>query len=390
MIKKIATVVLAAGLVVSSLAGCGKKTQEIIENKSTVVQEDEKKDGKKLKVVTTIFPPYDFVKNIGDSKIEVTALVKPGAEIHSYEPTPTDIKLVSEADLFIYTGGENDVWVEDILGSIDKKPMKTLKMVDLVDALNEVIVEGMEHSHTHEEHDHEDHAHEEHDHEEHAHEEHDHEDHAHEEHDHGDNAHEEHNHEGHAHEEHNHESHKHEEHDHELDEHVWTSPKNALKIANAVYEVMKELSPEDAEYFEANYKSYASELEALDKELAEVISNGKRNLIVVADRFPFLYLAKHYGLEYYAAFSGCSTDTEAKPTTITFLINKVKEEGIKTVFKIEMSDGKLADAVCEATGAKAEVLHSAHNLSKEEIEQGIDYISLMRKNIELLKEALNN
>lgn len=369
MIKKLLAVFTVTTMVLAGLSGCAKKAEQAADVKQSVnqVQAD---SGKALKVVTTIFPPYDFVKNIGKEKVEVSALVKPGAEIHSFEPTPSDIKLVSEADLFIYTGGENDVWVEDILSSMDKAPAKILKMTDSVDTLNEVIVEGMEHEH--EGHDHDDHDHEGHEHEGHEQEGHEHEGHEHEEHEH---------------ESHNHEGHEHEE--HEMDEHVWTSPKNAIKIAHSITGLLKELSPENADFFEQNYKAYSEELEKLDTDLTKLVSESAKKTIVVADRFPFLYLAKHYGITYYAAFSGCSTDTEAKPTTITFLINKVKEEGIKMIFKIEMSDSKLADAVAEATGARVEILHSAHNLSKEEIDKGITYVSLMQRNIELLREALN-
>ena len=370
MIKKIAALAAATALVLGSLTGCTSKKKE---------------DSDKLKVVTTIFPPYDFAKNIGMDKADVSVLVKPGAETHSYEPTPADIKLVQEADLFIYTGGENDVWVEDILSSIDKTPTRTLKMTDCVDTLDEVIVEGMEHSHNHEEHKHHEEEHEHHE-DEHKHHEEEHEHHE-DEHKHHEEEHKHHEDE-HEHHEEEHEHHE-DEHKHETDEHVWTSPKNAMLIVQKINEAMKELKPEHADYYETNCKAYISELKDVDKDFTEALANAKRKTIVMADRFPFLYLAKHYGINYYAAFSGCSTDTEAKPTTIAFLIDKVKEEGIKTVFKIEMSDGKLAMAVCDATGASYETLHSVHNLSQEEIDKGLDYKSLMRNNLELLKKALN-
>ena len=366
MKKKILALCISTVLVLATAAGCAvKKTNS-----------GEATSGDKVDIVTTIFPPYDFAKNVGGDNVNVTMLLKPGAESHTYEPTPADIKQIEACDLFIYTGGENDTWVDGILESIDTEKVQILKMVDTVQTVEEEIVEGMEHSH----HDHEDGEH--HDHEDG--EQHDHEHGEHHEHEDG----EHHDHEDGEH--HDHEDGEHHEHHHnEMDEHVWTSPKNAIVITNAIREELKTIDTANAATYDANADKYIEELTALDKDYTDTINASAKKTIVVGDRFPFRYLADAYGLKYYAAFTGCSSDTEAKPATIAFLIDKVKEENINTVFTIEMSDGKIADSICEATGAKKEVLHSAHNLSQEEINSGLNYIKLMRDNLAKLKVALN-
>ena len=305
-------------------------------------------------------------------------LLKPGEESHSYEPTPKDIMSIQEAELFIYVGGENDVWVEDILNSMGENKPDTLKLLDIVPNLEEEIVEGMEdihEGHSHEE----EHIDEEHNHEEeHINEEHNHE----EEH-----INEEHNHEEeHTNEEHNHE----EEHNHNvIDEHVWTSPKNAILIVQEITKILCEKDLQNAEFYNSNSQKYIEELEKLDNTFREVVSNSSKKTMIFGDRFPFRYFANEYGLDYYAAFSGCSTETEASPKTIAFLIDKVKENNINVVFTIEFSNGKIADSIVDSTGAKKMTFNSCHNLTKEQLEQGATYVSLMQENVEALKEALN-
>ncbi len=325
-----------------SFSGCGKTDKEVPEGESN-----------NLSIVTTIFPQYDFAKQISGGKADVAMLLKPGAESHSYEPTPQDIKTIQNADLFIYVGGENDVWVEDILDSMKEKKPKTLKLLDCVSTVEEEIVEGMEHEHE-------------------------------DAHDTDVNESEE--------GEHDHEAELEEsdhEHEGEVDEHVWTSPKNVIKIAEKITEAMSEADSENAAFYSENSAEYTKQLETLDAEFREIVKNSKRKTILFGDRFPFRYLAEEYGLEYHAAFSGCATDTEASAATVAFLIDKVKEEKLPVVFTIEFSNGKIADSICTATGAKKLMLHSCHNLSKEEIENGESYLSLMAKNAENLKEALN-
>mgnify|MGYP000692075633 CR=1 FL=1 len=271
--------------------------------------------GKKVKVVTTIFPQYDFARNVLKDKGEVKMLLKPGAESHSFEPTPKDIKDIENADVFIYTGGENDVWVKKILKSLGKKAPKTIELLDCTDTVEEETVEGMEHEHHHDEH-----------------------------------------HEG----------------EHEIDEHVWTSPVNAVKIVEKITDTVSEVDKADKAYFEKNSQAYIKKLKDLDKSFEKVVKEGKRRTILFGDRFPFRYFADRYNLKYYAAFSGCSTETEANASTVKFLIKKVKDEKIPVVFTIEMSDKKIAGSVADATGAKNLTLHSCHNLTKNELEKGED------------------
>ncbi|MDE6182084.1 MAG: metal ABC transporter substrate-binding protein [Eubacteriales bacterium] len=380
--KKIYTIFI---MIISLICFSGCSNNKIEENIDT--------EENKISIITTIFPPYDFAKQIGEDKIDVKMLLKPGEESHSYEPTPKDIKDIQEADLFIYVGGENDVWVEDILNSMGENKPDTLKLLDSVPTLEEEIVEGMEDSHQNHDHD-EEHEHEEehtHDEEEHAHNE---EEHAHneEEHTHNEEEHT-HNEEEHTHneEEHAHDEEEHdEEHNHNvIDEHVWTSPKNAILIVQEITKIICEKDSENTEFYNANSEKYIEQLEELDSKFREVVSNSTKKTMIFGDRFPFRYFANEYGLNYYAAFSGCSTETEASPKTIAFLIDKVKENEINTVFTIEFSNGKIADSIVDSTDAKKMTFNSCHNLTKEQLENGATYLSLMEENVETLKEALN-
>ena len=308
--------------------------------------------GERLQIVTTIFPPFDFTRQIVKDNADVTMLLRPGAESHSYEPTPQDIKNIQNADLLIYNGGENDVWVEEILASMGDQKPDTLKMMDCVQTVAEEIEGGMEH-----EHDHEHEAHEE-DHEEN----HDHE------HD----------------EDHNH--------DHEaapeMDEHVWTSPKNAMAIVRAIAKTLSVKDAANAASYAENSQAYITELEALDAAFRTVCDAAPHKTLLFGDRFPFRYLADEYGLTYYAAFTGCSTETEASAATVAFLIDKAKAEKLPVIFTIEMSNGKIADSICEAVGAEKALLHSCHNVTRDELAAGETYLTLMTKNVQALQEAL--
>ena len=340
--KKILAMAMVALLVMTTFVGCGS-------NKSA-------DNGKKMKIVTTIFPPYDFAKKIGGDKADVSLLLKPGAESHTYEPTPQDIKKIQESDIFIYTGGENDDWVKKILASMGDKKPKVLKLVDMVKTVEEEHVEGMQE----EDHDHDKDKHKKGDHDKDEHK--------------GD----------------SHKKDKHEESEHEIDEHVWTSPKNADKIAKTIYEEMAKVDKDSKDKFEKNYKELKGQLDDLDKEIREVVKNGKRKTILFGDRFPFRYLAKEYGLKYYAAFSGCSKDAEASAQTVKFLINKVKKEKLPVVFTIEMSNGKVAKSIVEATGAKQLMLHSLHNLTEDELKASEEKVQKTTdKFIAQVDDALN-
>lgn len=321
----------------------------------------------KLQVVTTIFPPYDFVKNIGGDQVEVTMLLKPGMESHSYEPTPKDIIKIMNCELFLYAGGESDVWVEELLEGNDRE-VRAKALLDWVDPLEEEHAEGMqikEHGH--------DHSHEE--------EAQDHEDvEAHEDAD-------EHDHEHGSSEQHSHAVHLDEE---EYDEHVWTSPKNAMVIVDEICSQLSELDPENAAFYRTNADAYKEKLKALDSAFEEVVADASRKEVVFGDRFPLLYFVKTYGLEYYAAFPGCSMETEPSAATIAFLTEKVREDEIPVVFYLEMSNGKIADAIAEAAGAETAVFYSGHAITAADMANGEDYLSLMYKNVETLKRALQS
>lgn len=324
-------------------------------------------DEKRLQIVTTIFPPYDFARAIAGGEADVKMLLKPGEEIHSYEPTPRDIMAIQNCDLFIYVGGENDVWADRILDNMGEKAPKTLRLVDMVDTVEEEVVEGMmaeRGEHDHEDHDeaaeHSDAADAGHD---------DHDEAA--EHDHGvpggDSSHEEHE---------------------EADEHVWTSPRNAAQITAKTAEEMCALDPGRAQYFDQNAKAYEAEIMAVDREFREIADAAERTTIVFGDRFPIRYFAEEYGLSYYAAFPGCSAQSEPSAATLVFLIEKVQEERIPVVFSIEFSSGNIARAICESTGAAQRTFHSCHNVTRDEFERGETYVSLMRGNLDAVREAL--
>lgn len=307
-------------------------------------------ESKKLSLVCTSFPPFDLARSVAGDQAELTMLLKPGAESHTYEPTPQDIKKIAEADLFITVGGENDAWVDHLLDSLGDKKPEIFKLVEAVDTVEEELVEGMEaedeHAHEHES------------------------------------------------------SHKidkdeakheaNEDDEHEIDEHVWTAPQNFSLMAEKLASRLAEMDPEHAEGFAENARTTAQQFDKLDKEIRQIVDHAKRKTLIFADRFPLRYFADAYGLDYFAAFSGCSVNTEASPKTVAFLIDKVKEEKIPVVFSIEFSSGQMADAVCEATGAKHRTFHSCHNISADELARGETTLSLMEKNLEVLKEALND
>ena len=297
-------------------------------------------DGKeKVQVVTTIFPPCDFVRQIGGEYVEVTQLLKPGMEAHSYEPSPADIIRITKSDLFLYAGGESDVWVEEVLDGNDAQ-VTACSLLDWVDPLEEEIAEGMQvtgHHHEHEEGE-------------------------------TDGVHLE---------------------EAEYDEHVWTSPVNAKLLVENIRDMLISIDPERADIYEKNAAAYLEELDALDADYRDMIGSAKRKELVFGDRFPFLYLVRTYGLEYYAAFPGCSGETEPSAATIAFLTDKVREEGVPVVFHLELSNGRVADVIAEAAGAETAMLHSCHTLTAEEAERGETYVSLMRQNLAALERALN-
>jgi len=304
-----------------------------------------------LNVKTTIFPAFDFVREIAGDRVNLTMLLSPGAESHSFEPSPRDIINIMNSDVFIYVG-ESERWIERILQSVNTEEMTVFAMMSSVELLEQVII-------------HDDYAHHDHDHYDHDHHHH-HDDH------------------------HGHDHH----HDHDdtcsvFDEHIWTSPRNAILVVRALTELLSEADPANAYYFQQNAAAYIEELEQLDAAFLEVVASAERRTIIFGDRFPFLYFANHYGLTWYAAFDGCSTETEPSAARVAFLINKVRDEQIPVVFHIELSNERMADAISRETGAVKRLFHSVHNVSRRDFDAGLGYLELMHRNVEALREALH-
>lgn len=358
-------------------------------------------ENSRLQVVTTIFPQYDFARHIAGDRADVTMLLKPGEEVHSYEPTPQDIKKIQNCDLFIYVGGENDVWVENILDSVkgDQEGPQTVRLMALVETYSEEQLEGMMeekgHDHDHE-HELEGTAEEDHDH--------DHRTDASDQNTKGTNAHSTH-------------AHSHEE---EADEHVWTSPENCVILIEKLTEEFCAADPVNAEYYRKNGDAYRKEFEELDARYRDMAASASRKTILFGDRFPFRYLAEELGLTCYAAFPGCSSESEPSAATIAFLIDKAAEEKLPVVFQIEFSNGNIARAISEAADLKMKInaakqaeessgvendsglseaetggmkiqvlqLHSCHNITADEFKSGQTCLSLMTKNLEALSTAL--
>lgn len=286
----------------------------------------------RLEVITTIFPAYDFVRQVGGEHVQAKLLLPPGMESHSYEPTPRDMISIMNSDLFLYVGGESDVWVDELLDGLDNEAA-AYRLMEWVDTVAEENVEGMQER------------------------------------------------ESRAHEGHHHEE--------EYDEHIWTSPQNAMILTEKIAELLCGADPDNEADYRKNAEEYLAKLKDLDDDFEDAVKEGGRDTIVFGDRFPFRYFADRYGLTYYAAFPGCSSETEPSAAMVAFLTDEVKREEIPAVFYLEMSNHKIADVIAESTGAKTLEFHSCHNVTKKEREDGETYISLMRKNLENLKEALN-
>ncbi len=300
-------------LMLAGLCGCGEAEQSA-------------EDGR-LQIVTTVFPAYDFARQIAGERAAVTLLLPPGAEAHSFEPTAKDMARIRSAALFFCNGGESEAWAEELLD--DGEQIRCLRMLDCVEALEEEVREGMQETHEEEEED-----------------------------------------------------------GPEYDEHVWTSPRNAILICEALCGELCEIDPEGESGYRARLAAYTEELEALDSAFRETVERGTHKTLVFADRFPVRYFVEEYGLSYFAAFPGCAEDTEPSARTVAFLIDRVREEGLPAVMYIEFSNRKMADMICEDTGCKELLFHSCHNVGADELRQGVSYLSLMQGNVSALKEAL--
>ena len=346
------------------MAGCGKTT--------------EKEDNYRLKIVTSLFPYYDMARAvIGDVKgIDLKMIVTPGQDSHSFEPTPSDVIQMENADVLIYNGGSLETWIDTLLDSLNNKNQIQMKMMDYVDVLNEEIVEGM------------DTRFEEHDHEEHSHKEDNHNKENHKEDSHSEENHKEDNHsEDSSNDSEFHNEDSEEEHE-ETDEHIWTSPVNEIIMTEKICETLSKALPEEKENFQKNAENYISQLKELDNEFRTIVENAKTKEIIFADKFPLQYFVKEYGLKYYAAFPGCGSDMEPSAKTIAFLVDKIKEDNIKAVFYLELSSHIVADAIETDTGAKPLQFNSCHNITQKQFDSGVTYVDLMKENVNNLKIAL--
>lgn len=283
-------------------------------------QPEKPHDETKLQIVCSSFPAYDFAREIAGDRAELTLLIKPGSEVHSYEPTPKDMIRIQESDLFICNGGESEQWAKTLV----TPELNTIYMMDCVDTVEE-SADGIYNA---------------------------------------------------------------EDGEPELDEHVWTSPLNAIKISEEICNALCKLDTDNAEAYKTNFTAYKAQLMALDREFRQVIKNSGKHTLVFADRFPMRYFALEYGLDCYAAFPGCSSETEPSAKTVAYLIDRVREDKIPAVLYMEFSNQKMADVICEDTGCKKLPFYSAHSVSAEQFEQGVSYLDLMRINLNSLKEAL--
>lgn len=321
-LKKIAAAALILVLALSVLSSCAPKAAT---------------EAGGISIVSTIFPAYDFACQItAGTDANITLLLQPGEEVHSFDPTSQDIIRISESDLFLYVGGENDTWIDGVLASLDKS-VDTFRMMDYVTLYEEELVEGMQEEE----------------------------------------------------EEQAEEAEADGEEAHEWDEHVWTAPVNAIAIVKAMTAELSAIDPENAKAYQANSDAYVLQLEALDASFRDVMNAASRKTVVFADRFPARYFVEEFGLQYYAAFPGCSAETEPSAATVASLIDHVRAENIPVVFYIEMSNQQMADTVAEATAAKPMLFHTCHNVTKAEFESGATYLSLMEHNVLTLKAALS-
>lgn len=348
--KRIAACLVAVLMIVMMLTACGSSNESGNSSESGGNTE-------KLKIVATIFPQYDWARQILGEEIEnaeLTLLLDSGVDLHSYQPTTDDIIKISSCDMFIYTGGESDAWVEDAIQTATNDDMVVINLLYVLgDAVKEEeIIEGMEHDHEHEDEESPEHEDEE---------SHEHEDE--EDHEHG-----------------------------ELDEHVWLSLRHAQTLCSYISDRLGELDPDHADVYGANAVAYNEKLAALDGEYIEAATSAAYDTLLFGDRFPFRYLVDDYGLSYYAAFSGCSAETEASFETVVFLADKTDELGLNNVMVIETSDQSIARTVIENTTSKNQqilVLDSLQSVTSSDITSGASYLSMMESNLEVLKQALN-
>lgn len=348
--KKIISCLFAAFLTVGALTGCSADTADAADTPGTTqtaeaVTEQNTQNvtaADKLNIVCTIFPLYDWTRQIVEEAADVTLLMNNGTDLHSYQPSTSDIMTISSCDVLIYVGGESDKWIDDILKNATNEGMLVINLLEVLgdSVKTEEIKEGMEHDHDHDDDDH-----------------------------------------------------NHDHDDAEYDEHVWLSLRNAKVCCASIAEQLSALDAANSDTYTAGAKAYNEELNALDKEFETAISQASGNTLLYGDRFPFRYLVNDYGLDYYAAFPGCSAETEASFETIVFLANKVDELKLKNIMVIDGSDASIAQTIADSTESKDQsilVLNSMQSVTAADIESGTTYLSCMEDNLQTIKEALGN
>ena len=333
--KKVISPLLAVLMLAGILTGCANRSEMPTVTAAPAGPQAESAADEKIKIVTTIFPEYDWVREIlGDKadSAEITMLLDNGVDLHSYQPTADDIIRISDCDLFVYVGGESDGWVEGALKSAANKDRKVINLLEILgdSVKEEETVEGMQE----EEEDHE---------------------------------------------------------EKEYDEHVWLSLKNAKTLVGAISAALQELDPDNKDTYAVNAEAYGQKLSALDAEYQKAVSAGTYRTLLFGDRFPFRYLVDDYGLSYYAAFAGCSAESEASFETVSFLAGKVDEGKLPCVLTIEGKNHKIAETVVQNTAGKNQkilTMDSMQSTTSQDVASGTTYLSLMEKNLDVLKEAL--
>ena len=333
--KKVISPLLAVLMLVGMLAGCTNQAEKPTVMATPAGPQAESAADKKIRIVTTIFPEYDWVREIlGDKadSAEITMLLDNGVDLHSYQPTADDIIKLSDCDLFVYVGGESDGWVEGALKSAANKDRKVINLLDVLgdSVKEEETVEGMQEEEEDQE-------------------------------------------------------------EKEYDEHVWLSLKNAKTLVGAISAALQELDPDNKDTYAANADAYGQKLSALDAEYQKAVSAGTYKTLLFGDRFPFRYLVDDYGLSYYAAFAGCSAESEASFETVSFLARKVDEGKLPCVLTIEGKNHKIAETIVQNTAGKNQkilTMDSMQSTTSQDVAGGTTYLSLMEKNLDVLKEAL--
>ncbi len=363
-IKKYNVYISAFLLLLGSVCGCTAGNANVYQEEIIKPSSDER-----LSVTTTLFPYYDFVRQIAKDRVKLRLIIPSGMDSHSFEPTPADIIAIQNSDLFLYNGGEMEQWADVILDSVGHSGLRAEAMMDYVESVEEELVEGMEDAGEHEHREDREHEHRE------------------------DREHE--------HREDERIEHKHREdadgeeehfpgqlHEIEYDEHIWTSPVKAMEIVRVIGQILEEEDPAHAAFYRENTRQYLEELHGLHQEFLQVMEGRRQDRIIVGDKFPFRYFADTYDLSYRAAFSGCGGEAEPSARTIAYLIEQVREYKLPAVYYLELSSHRVAEIIGEETGAKPLLFHSCHNVTRREFDEGITYLQLMEQNVNNLKIGL--